>query len=144
MKKKGFFNIKLIIIILTILVLTVITGFYIKNNFYDQKLKNLSTTMLQIQAKVKVINEKNKLNDREDYIGKEISEENLKKLNLEDTGKIKVWDSQELNNLQINTVNETQDFAIDYETEEVYYLDGYKNDDSMLYSLTDINKLAVE
>ena len=44
MKKKGFFNIKLIIIILTILVLTVITGFYIKNNFYDQKLKNLSTT----------------------------------------------------------------------------------------------------
>ncbi len=144
MKKKGFFNIKLIIIILTILVLTVITGFYIKNNFYDQKLKNLSTTMLQIQAKVKVINEKNKLNDTEDYIGKEISEENLKKLNLEDTGKIKVWDSEELNNLQINTVNETQDFAIDYETEEVYYLDGYKNDDSMLYSLTDINKLAVE
>ena len=144
MKKKGFFNIKLIIIILTILVLTVITGFYVKNNFYDQKLKNLSTTMLQIQAKVKVINEKNKLNDTEDYIGKEISEENLKKLNLEDTGKIKVWDSEELNNLQINTVNETQDFAIDYETEEVYYLDGYKNDDSMLYSLTDINKLAVE
>ena len=144
MKKKGFFNIKLIIIILTILVLTVITGFYIKNNFYDQKLKNLSTTMLQIQAKVKVINEKNKLNDTEDYIGKEISEENLKKLNLEDTGKIKVWDIEELNNLQINTVNETQDFAIDYETEEVYYLDGYKNDDSMLYSLTDINKLAVE
>ena len=144
MKKKGFFNIKLIIIILTILVLTVITGFYIKNNFYDQKLKNLSTTMLQIQAKVKVINEKNKLNDTEDYIGKESSEENLKKLNLEDTGKIKVWDSEELNNLQINTVNETQDFAIDYETEEVYYLDGYKNDDSMLYSLTDINKLAVE
>lgn len=144
MNKKGFFNIKLIIIILTILVLTVITGFYIKNNFYDQKLKNLSTTMLQIQAKVKVINEKNKLNDTEDYIGKEISEENLKKLNLEDTGKIKVWDSEELNNLQINTVNETQDFAIDYETEEVYYLDGYKNDDSMLYSLTDINKLAVE
>ncbi len=94
--------------------------------------------------KVKVINEKNKLNDTEDYIGKEISEENLKKLNLEDTGKIKVWDSEELNNLQINTVNETQDFAIDYETEEVYYLDGYKNDDSMLYSLTDINKLAVE
>ena len=144
MKKKGFFNIKIIIIILTILVLTVITGFYIKNNFYDQKLKNLSTTMLQIQAKVKVINEKNKLNDTEDYIGKEISEENLKKLNLEDTGKIKVWDSEELNNLQIKTVNETQDFAIDYETEEVYYLDGYKNDDSMLYSLTDINKLAVE
>ena len=107
----------------------------------DEMLKKLKDQYIGVEVPD---DEKNKLNDTEDYIGKEISEENLKKLNLEDTGKIKVWDSEELNNLQINTVNETQDFAIDYETEEVYYLDGYKNDDSMLYSLTDINKLAVE
>ena len=35
MKKKGFLNLKLIVIILTIIVLTVTAGFYIKNNFYD-------------------------------------------------------------------------------------------------------------
>ena len=131
MKKKGFLNLKLIVIILTIIVLTVTAGFYIKNNFYDQRLKNLSTTMLQIQAKVKVINEKNKLNDTSDYIGKEISEEDLKKINIENNGMIKVLDKEELNNLQIDTKNEKQTFAIDYKTEEVYYL-------------TDINKLAVE
>ena len=101
MKKKGFLNLKLIVIILTIIVLTVTAGFYIKNNFYDQRLKNLSTTMLQIQAKVKVINEKNKLNDTSDYIGKEISEEDLKKINIENNGMIKVLDKEELNNLQI-------------------------------------------
>ncbi len=144
MKKKGFLNLKLIVIILTIIVLTVTAGFYIKNNFYDQRLKNLSTTMLQIQAKVKVINEKNKLNDTNDYIGKEISEEDLKKINIEDNGMIKVLDKEELNNLQIDTKNENQTFAIDYKTEEVYYLEGYENDDDILYSLTDINKLAVE
>lgn len=144
MKKKGFLNLKLIVIILTIIVLTVAAGFYMKNNFYDQRLKNLSTTMLQIQAKVKVINEKNKLNDTNDYIGKEISEEDLKKINIENNGMIKVLDKEELNNLQIDTKNEKQNFAIDYETEEVYYLEGYKNDDNILYSLTDINKLAVE
>ena len=144
MKKKGFLNLKLIVIILTIIVLTVTAGFYIKNNFYDQRLKNLSTTMLQIQAKVKVINEKNKLNDTNDYIGKEISEEDLKKMNIENNGMIKVLDKEELNNLQIDTKNEKQTFAIDYKTEEVYYLEGYENDDDILYSLTDINKLAVE
>ncbi|HJJ12191.1 MAG: hypothetical protein ACLSW4_05445 [Clostridia bacterium] len=144
MKKKGFLNLKLIVIILTIIVLTVTAGFYIKNNFYDQRLKNLSTTMLQIQAKVKVINEKNKLNDTSDYIGKEISEEDLKKINIENNGMIKVLDKEELNNLQIDTKNEKQTFAIDYKTEEVYYLEGYENDDDILYSLTDINKLAVE
>ena len=144
MKKKGFLNLKLIVIILTIIVLTVTAGFYIKNNFYDQRLKNLSTTMLQIQAKVKVINEKNKLNDTSDYIGKEISEEDLKKINIENNGMIKVLDKEELNNLQIDTKNEKQTFAIDYKTEEVYYLEGYENDEDILYSLTDINKLAVE
>ena len=144
MKKKGFLNLKLIVIILTIIVLTVTAGFYIKNNFYDQRLKNLSTTMLQIQAKVKVINEKNKLNDTSDYIGKEISEEDLKKINIENNGMIKVLDKEELNNLQIDTKNEKQTFEIDYKTEEVYYLEGYENDDDILYSLTDINKLAVE
>ena len=144
MKKKGFLNLKLIVIILTIIVLTVTAGFYIKNNFYDQRLKNLSTTMLQIQAKVKVINEKNKLNDTSDYIGKEISEEDLKQINIENNGMIKVLDKEELNNLQIDTKNEKQTFAIDYKTEEVYYLEGYENDDDILYSLTDINKLAVE
>ena len=144
MKKKGFLNLKLIVIILTIIVLTVTAGFYIKNNFYDQRLKNLSTTMLQIQAKVKVINEKNKLNDTSDYIGKEISEEDLKNINIENNGMIKVLDKEELNNLQIDTKNEKQTFAIDYKTEEVYYLEGYENDDDILYSLTDINKLAVE
>ena len=144
MKKKGFLNLKLIVIILTIIVLTVTAGFYIKNNFYDQRLKNLSTTMLQIQAKVKVINEKNKLNDTSDYIGKEISEEDLKKINIENNGMIKVLDKEELNNLQIDTKNEKQTFAIDYKTEEVYYLEGYENDDDILYLLTDINKLAVE
>ena len=144
MKKKGFLNLKLIVIILTIIVLTVTAGFYIKNNFYDQRLKNLSTTMLQIQAKVKVINEKNKLNDTSDYIGKEISEEDLKKINIENNGMIKVLDKEELNNLQIDTKNEKQTFAIDYKTEEVYYLEGYENDDDILYSLTDNNKLAGE
>ena len=77
MRKKGFLNLKLILIVLVIVILVIGAVFYIKNNLHEQELQSLSTTMLQIQAKAKVINERNKVNNTSDYIGKEISEEDL-------------------------------------------------------------------
>lgn len=145
MRKKGFLNLKLILIVLVIVVLVILGGLYIKNNIHDQELQSLSTTMLQIQAKAKVINERNKLNNTSEYIGKEITEEELKKINIEDNGKIKVLGEEELKKLEVTEINAHQDFAINYENEEVYYLEGYKtNDNAIVYSLTDINNLAVE
>ena len=126
MRKKGFLNLKLILIVLVIVILVIGAVFYIKNNLHEQELQSLSTTMLQIQAKAKVINERNKVNNTSDYIGKEIPEEDLKKLNIEE-------------------IKQEKDFVINYETEEVYYLEGYQTkDNKMVYSLTDINNLAVE
>ena len=137
MRKKGFLNLKLILIVLVIVILVIGAVFYIKNNLHEQELQSLSTTMLQIQAKAKVINERNKVNNTSDYIGKEISEEDLKKLNIEDNGKIRILSKEE--------IKQEKDFVINYETEEVYYLEGYQTkDNKMVYSLTDINNLAVE
>ena len=52
---------------------------------------------------------------------------------------------EELKELEVTEINPDQDFAINYENEEVYYLDGYKtNDNTIVYSLTDINNLAVK
>ena len=101
--------------------------------------------MLQIQAKAKVINERNKVNNTSDYIGKDITEEQLKKLNIENNGKVKVLGEEELKNLEVTETKPNQDFVINYETEEVYYLEGYQTDNkNIIYSLTDINSLAVE
>ena len=131
MRKKGFLNLKLILIVLVIVILVIGAVFYIKNNLHEQELQSLSTTMLQIQAKAKVINERNKVNNTSDYIGKEIPEEDLKKLNIEE--------------LEVTEIKQEKDFVINYETEEVYYLEGYQTkDNKMVYSLTDINNLAVE
>ena len=136
MRKKGFLNLKLILIVLVIVILVIGAVFYIKNNLHEQELQSLSTTMLQIQAKAKVINERNKVNNTSDYIGKEISEEDLKKLNIED--KIELQQ-------QAMEIKQEKDFVINYETEEVYYLDGYKTDDNnIVYSLTDISNLVVK
>lgn len=145
MRKKGFLNLKLILIVLIIVVLVIVAVFYVKNSLHDQELQSLSTTMLQIQAKAKVINERNKVNNTSDYIGKDITEEQLKKLNIENNGKVKVLGEEELKNLEITETKPNQDFVINYETEEVYYLEGYQTDNkNIIYSLTDINSLAVE
>ena len=145
MKKKGFLNLKLILIVLIIVVLVIVAVFYVKNSLHDQELQSLSTTMLQIQAKAKVINERNKVNNTSDYIGKDITEEQLKKLNIENNGKVKVLGEEELKNLEVTETKPNQDFVINYETEEVYYLEGYQTDNkNIIYSLTDINSLAVE
>ena len=145
MRKKGFLNLKLILIVLVIVILVLGAIFYIKNNLHEQELQSLSTTMLQIQAKAKVINERNKLNNTSDYIGKEISEDNLKKLNIEDNGKIRLLSKEDLEELEVTEIKQEQDFVINYETEEVYYLDGYETEDNnIVYSLTDISNLVVK
>lgn len=145
MRKKGFLNLKLILIVLVIVILVIGAVFYIKNNLHEQELQSLSTTMLQIQAKAKVINERNKVNNTSDYIGKEISEEDLKKLNIEDNGKIRILSKEDLEELEVTEIKQEKDFVINYETEEVYYLEGYQTkDNKMVYSLTDISNLVVK
>lgn len=145
MRKKGFLNLKLILIVLVIVILVIGAVFYIKNNLHEQELQSLSTTMLQIQAKAKVINERNKVNNTSDYIGKDISEDELRKLNIENNGKVKLLDEEELKKLEITDAKKSEDFVINYETEEVYYLNGYKTEDNTIaYSLTDINNLVAQ
>ena len=145
MKKKGFFNLKLILIIFIIVLVVIALIFYIKDKLDDQELQSLNTTMLQIQAKIKVINERNKINNTSDYVGKDISEDELRKLNIENNGKVKLLDEEELKKLEITDAKKSEDFVINYETEEVYYLNGYKTEDNTIaYSLTDINNLVAQ
>ena len=115
MRKKGFLNLKLILIVLVIVILVIGAVFYIKNNLHEQELQSLSTTMLQIQAKAKVINERNKVNNTSDYIGKEIPEEDLKKLNIEDNGKIRILSKEDLEELEVTEIKQEKDFVINYE-----------------------------
>ena len=97
MRKKGFLNLKLIFIVLIIIAVVVVAFIYVKASIKEQELQNLSTVMLQIQAKAKIINERNKVNNTNDYVGTDISEDDLKKLNLENNGKIKVLNEKALN-----------------------------------------------
>lgn len=145
MKKKGFFNIKLFFIILIIVLISVGVFFYLKNSFKNQSLQTLSTEMLQIQAKIKIINERNKVNNTEEYIGEEATEEEIQKINIETGNKVKILTLDNLNELELPEIQEDKKFIINYESEEVYYIDGYETEDgNIIYSLTDINNLAIQ
>ena len=80
-----------------------------------------------------------------DILNKIDNTKDLKKLNIEDNGKIRILSKEDLEELEVTEIKQEKDFVINYETEEVYYLDGYKTDDNnIVYSLTDISNLVVK
>lgn len=145
MKKKGFLNLKLIVIVLVVIIIGIVAIFYFRNSLNEQSLQTLSTEMLKIQAKIKIINERNKVNNTEEYIGEEATEEEMQKINIENSEKVKILTLDNLKELELTEIQEDKKFIVNYENEEVYYIDGYEKDDgNIIYSLTDINNLAIQ
>ncbi len=145
MKKKGFLNMKLILIVLVVIIIGIVAFFYFRNSLDEQSLQTLSTEMLQIQAKIKIINERNKVNNTEEYIGEEATEEETQKINIENNEKVKILTLDNLKELELTEIQEDKKFIVNYENEEVYYIDGYETDSgNLIYSLTDINNLAIQ
>lgn len=145
MKKKGFLNLKLIVIVLVVIIIGIVAIFYFRNSLNEQSLQTLSTEMLKIQAKIKIINERNKVNNTEEYIGEEATEEEMQKINIENSEKVKILTLDNLKELELTEIQEDKKFIVNYENEEVYYIDGYEKDDgNIIYSLTDINNIAIQ
>ena len=145
MKKKGFLNMKLILIVLVVIIIGIVAFFYFRNSLDEQSLQTLSTEMLQLKAKIKIINERNKVNNTEEYIGEEATEEETQKINIENNEKVKILTLDNLKELELTEIQEDKKFIVNYENEEVYYIDGYETDSgNLIYSLTDINNLAIQ
>ena len=124
MKKKGFLNLKLIVIVLVVIIIGIVAFFYFRNSLNEQSLQTLSTEMLQIQAKIKIINERNKVNNTEEYIGEEATEEEIQKINIENSEKVKILTLDNLKELELTEIQEDKKFIVNYENEEVYYIPG--------------------
>lgn len=145
MKKKGFLNIKLIFIISIVVIIGIGSIFFIKYTYKNQSLQTLSTEMLQIQAKIKIVNERNKVNNTKEYIGEEVTNEEVQKVNIENGEEIKILTLDNLEKLELPEIQKDKKFIVNYENEEVYYIDGYETKEgNILYSLTDINNLAIK
>lgn len=137
-------HVKLIIMIIAIILLTSI-GIYIGINQYKSNdLKNLSTNLLQIQAKTKNIKEKSIVENNENLlIGQTVSEDLIEKFNLENTDKIRILTQDDLNMLGLSNIKEDRKYIVNYNNGEVYYIDGYvTKEGEIYYNLSDINNIS--
>jgi len=130
------------VLVMIILVSTIVVGGI--SIIESTKLQNLSTNMLLIQVKVKSIAEnlEYEQNPEHEKIGGTPSQNELNKVGIA-TGNdnIKKIGKNELEKWGLNKVK--GEFIVVYDDNaEVYYIEGYKNDNTQLYSLTDIENAS--
>ena len=160
MKIKNENGITLILLVITVVVLAILATVTVQQfgDILDQVNKEtVSTNLLLVQAKAKVINEKASFNKDDSLLrGQKLSEvtgnteiDNLKNKGViseteENYNSYYVWDKSVVDELEIGLEKmESSDFFIvNYATEEVIYPKGYKHTDgNTYYKLSQISEL---
>lgn len=132
-----------IIVMVAIIALAICLGMH---QFKNNDLKNISTNLLQIQAKAKNIKEKTIVEDNENLlIGQEVPEDLLQKFNLEYSESIKLLTVEDLAMLGLSNIDEDRKYIVNYDNGEVYYIDGFKTEEGeTYYKLSDMNAISTD
>lgn len=135
---------KKIIITVIILIIAILCTLYLMSQYKDNGLKNVNTNLLQIQAKVKNIKEKSVMeNNNEVLIGQVVPEELSVKFNLNSMERIRILTLEDLNMLGLSNINEDLKYIVNYDSGEVYYIDGFKDEKgNTYYKLSDMNAIT--
>lgn len=162
MLSKDTKGITLIALVITIVVLAIIVGVSLNIGgqlFNNVNLKTLDTNMLLIQAKVKVISEKNNFDENTPLKGSKVADIT----NDSDINKLKnegvivesdasyqsyyLWNQDILNEEGLDSIKlkDNEKYIVNYETEEIIYIPGYKHtDDKTYYKLSDLTRIQEE
>ena len=138
---------KKLIVTLIMIILVIVGLFYFgRKELQTNDLTNLNTNLLQIQAKVKGLADKAAVEKNEAVlVGNEPSEEILKKFGLTTSNKIRILTQEQLGEMGLPKIEGDQKYLVDYGTSEVYYLDGYQdNQGNTYYKLSDITNVVIE
>lgn len=137
-------HIKLILTLVLIIIIAIIAIFIVIKQYKSNDLKNLSTNLLQIQAKTKNIKEKSIIeNNNNLLIGQTVPEDFIKKLQIENTENIRLLTREDLNMLGLSNIDEDKAYIVDYNSGEVYYIKGYvTKEGETYYNLSDINNIV--
>lgn len=132
-----------IIVMVAIIALAICLGMH---QFKNNDLKNISTNLLQIQAKAKNIKEKTIVEDNENLlIGQEVPEDLLQKFNLDYSDSIKLLTVEDLAMLGLSNIDEDRKYIVNYDNGEVYYIDGFKTEEGeTYYKLSDMNAISTD
>ena len=162
MLNKDTKGITLIALVITIVIIIIITGVSLNIGgqlFSNVNLKTLDTNMLLIQAKVKVISEKNNFDENTPLKGSKVADIT----NDEDINKLKnegvidesdanyqsyyLWNQDILNEEGLDSIKlkDNEKYIVNYKTEEIIYFPGYKHtDDKTYYKLSDLTIIQEE
>lgn len=162
MLNKDTKGITLIALVITIIVLLIITGVSLNVGsqlFTNVNLKTLDTNMLLIQARVKVISEKNQFDENTPLKGSKVaditSDADIDKLknegiiNESDSNyqSYYLWNQDILNEEGLDSIKlkNNEKYIVNYATEEIIYFPGYEHTDGKTYyRLSDLTIIQEE
>ena len=150
-KDNGITLIALIVTIIIMIILATIVVDFSTKAIDKAKLEDIKTNMLLIQGKSQTIYEKYLFKEIEELTGILYSEQNtyvisdglLDHLKVEDD--IYIWGEEALNENGLGTIktDEQTFYIVDYTTSEIYLSKGYEYNDSIYYSLTELQELSI-
>ena len=151
---KGITMISLVIVVVIMILLAYITAYESNELISIARVQSVTTDLLLIQAKVRIINEKVIFeNDKENtqlYVGDKLSNsvevlnklKNKGVLTQDETGeKYYILSQSHLAAMGLDTLSEEDGYIVNYETEDVIYVKGVKNTEGKyVYKLSEMNQ----
>lgn len=138
---------KKIFLLLLILVVVIAGAIYFAiNQFKSNNIENLNTNLLQIQAKTKNIKEKTIVEENKELlIGQAVPEELLTRFNLSNSESLRILSNEDLNKLGLSNIDADMKYIVDYESGEIYYVDGFQDKNGQTYyKLSEMNAITQE
>jgi len=147
-KRNGWAVFWLLPLIVIIIIIIFFGVQFIKLQIDKNELETVSTNLLQIQGKARMIFEKYHINNENALVGeKQESILELEQFGIEEGENYYKWNEEILNEQMLTDIalKEGEYYLVNYETEEVIFSTGYKaKDGTIYYKLSEIKNLGDE
>lgn len=149
-------GITLVTLVITIIVLIIITSvsIYTGNGIIKQaSLQTINTNMMLIQAKTKTIAEQAKFNnDTSNYKGTKLTEITGNSLIdklisdqiITDKENYYLLTQTDLNEMGLEKIKIEQGYVVNYDTNEIIYVNGFETKGETYYKLSEMKNLKIE
>lgn len=140
-KNRGITLVSLIITIIILLILAGTTVYIVDKVTKTVKIENIKTNMLLIQAQIKTIKEKHKFDETNNPLkGTEVTID-TSKYGVASDKKYYLLGEDDLKEMKLDNIEYDNGYYVCYDTEEVIYIRGLKNNNGdILYTLTQMKE----
>ncbi len=148
---KGITLVILVVIVLIIAAISFVSISFVFSMNNNIRIKEVSTNLLFIRAKVQTISEKHNFDSNENLVGEKISSDNITEdinnlisngvltLDTINNDEVYLLKQENLNEFGLDRLKEEDGYLVDYTNNEIIYLKGVQNSEKVvLYKLSDM------